>query len=269
MSIEKHMKQRLAMQIEYMGKNFSGWQRQPGQRCVQSELEKALSTIADQPIEVTCSGRTDKGVHSLGQIIHFDTHAQRDLRGWLLGVNSIMPDDVSVSWVQLVPNDFHARFTATARTYRYLILNTLSRSALYSERALWVYHPLDAKKMHNAAQMFLGEQDFSSLRGSDCQSNTPFRNIRKISVTRKQNWIEIEVTANAFLHHMVRNIVGSLLEIGLEKKPTAWIRQMLAAKDRKLAGITAAAHGLYFIKAHYPQQFDLPDELSYSSLFKV
>lgn len=260
--------QRFAMQVEYIGTQFSGWQKQPTRRCVQSELEKALSSIANQKVDTICAGRTDTGVHAIGQVVHFDTTAKRDLRGWLLGVNTLMPKDVSVAWVREVDAEFSARYTATARTYRYFILNTLSRSAVFAERALWNYHDLDANAMHMAAQSFIGEQDFSSVRGSDCQSNTPFRNVHSISVERQQDWVIVEVTANAFLHHMVRNIVGSLLEVGLNKKPIEWIAEMLAKKDRKAAGITAAAHGLYFIKAHYPEKYALP-AVSYSPVLPI
>lgn len=267
MKDENHSMQRYSMQVEYIGTKFSGWQRQPDRRCVQSELEKALSSIANQRIDIVCAGRTDSGVHSLGQIVHFDTSAQRDLRSWLLGVNSLLPEDVSIAWIKDVPNTFHARFSAVARSYRYLILNTLSRSALYANHALWNYHELDAELMHMAAQSFLGEQDFSSIRGADCQSNTPFRNVHEISVARENDWIIIDVKANAFLHHMVRNIVGSLLNVGLGKKPIDWVSDMLSKKDRKAAGVTASAHGLYFLKAHYPEQFMLP-EVSYSPSLK-
>ncbi len=261
--LEQTYRQRYAMQIEYVGSHFSGWQRQPSQRCVQSELEKALSSVANHKVEVVCAGRTDTGVHAIGQIVHFDTCAERELRGWLLGANTLLPDDVSIAWVKPVSAEFHARYSAVARTYRYFILNTLSRSALYAKRALWNYHTLDADKMHQAAQLFLGEQDFSSVRGADCQSKRPFRNVHRISVQRYSDWLVLEVTANAFLHHMVRNIVGSLLEVGRHKRPAEWIAEMLAQKDRKAAGVTAAAHGLYFVRAHYPEKFKLP-EVSYS-----
>jgi len=256
---------RYAMGVEYVGTNFSGWQKQPDQRCVQSELEKILGSIANEEINTICAGRTDTGVHALGQVVHFDTSAQRDQRNWLLGSNTLLPNDISIAWVKQVDAEFHARFGANARSYRYIISNRFARSAVYDKRALWIYKPLDHEAMHIAAQALVGEHDFSSLRGADCQSNTPFRNVHNISVKRNDNWIFVDVTANAFLHHMVRNIVGSLLAVGEGKKPTQWIAEMLAEKDRSAAGVTAAACGLYFMHVFYPPSFGLP-EVSYSPL---
>jgi len=251
--------EKIAMQVEYLGTHSHGWQKQPTVRTLQNELEKVLSKIADHEIQTICAGRTDTGVHAIGQVVHFETTAHREERSWLLGTNTLLPNDISVSWCRKISNDFDARYSALARSYRYYILNALSRSALSTDRAYWNYHSLDSVAMHSAAQYFLGEQDFTSVRGADCQSNTPFRNVQHIQVTRKNHWIIIDIKANAFLHHMVRNIVGCLLEVGLNKQPIDWIQTVLEAKDRKQAGITAPAHGLYFIQAHYPEKYNLPE----------
>jgi len=265
MNSSENKLQRYALGIEYQGSAFSGWQSQPDRRCVQSEIEKALSSIANHKIDTICAGRTDTGVHAFGQTVHFETHAERELRSWLLGVNTLLPNDVSISWVKKVSTDFHARFSATARSYRYFIFNRFARSAVYNDRALWMHHSLEHEAMHQAAQYLIGENDFSSLRGADCQSNTPNRNVHSISVQRNNDWVVVDVKANAFLHHMVRNIVGTLLTVGQGKKSPDWVAEVLATKDRSAAGVTAAACGLYFMQAYYPSSFELP-EVSYDSI---
>jgi len=255
---------RYALGIEYRGTHYCGWQRQEQRQnpvraaSVQSELEKALVRIAGESITTVCAGRTDSGVHGYEQVIHFETHSSRPLKAWILGVNSHLPHDMSVLWAKQVGPDFHARFSATARTYRYVIRNSLERPAIARELATWIFEPLNADAMHIAAQYLLGENDFTSFRGASCQSKTPWRHLDSISVNQKTDWIIIEVKANAFLHHMVRNIVGSLLEVGKGRKPTLWIKDILAARDRNLAGATAPAHGLYLLKVDYPAHFGLP-----------
>ncbi len=251
---------RYALGIEYRGTRYHGWQRQTGhpEPSVQAQLEEALSSIADSPITVICAGRTDSGVHASGQVVHFDTQVQRPLRAWLNGVNTRLPDDIKVLWVQVVPQEFHARFSAQARTYRYFIVNRTIRPALGSELLTWEKRPLDESCMHDAAQQLLGEQDFSAFRGASCQSRTPFRCVESVSVSRYGALVMVEIRANAFLHNMVRNIVGTLLEVGCGNKPPRWIAEVLASRDRRCAGKTAAPSGLYLYRVDYPPSFNLP-----------
>ena len=249
---------RIALGIEYDGTAYNGWQRQKVGLGVQQRVEEALEVVADHPVEVTCAGRTDTGVHATGQVVHFDTPNRRDDRGWLLGANSNLPDDISVTWAQQVSDDFHARFSATGRNYRYCILNRLERSALHRHRAWWVYQPLDADRMHAAAQQLLGEHDFSAFRAAGCRANTPDRNITAIAVVRDGDWITLTVSANAFLQHMVRNITGTLVAIGLGEQSVEWLADVLASQDRKLGGIAAPPHGLTLVSVDYPEDFGLP-----------
>lgn len=247
-----------ALGIEYVGTSFCGWQAQTGMRCVQSEIEKVLSKVANEPIKVTCAGRTDTGVHAIGQVVHFESNSSRNERAWLLGANTQLPKDVSVAWVREVAEDFHARFSAISRTYHYKIINRLARSAVNYERATWIYHSLNEHLMHEAAQHLVGEHDFTSFRTAACQANTPQRNVQSISVERSGDWLLCKVTANAFLHHMVRNIVGSLIMIGQGERPVEWIVSIRDAKDRKIAGPTAPADGLYLHSVNYPAKFLIP-----------
>ena len=249
---------RVALGIEYDGTSYNGWQRQKTGLGVQQRVEEALSVVANQPVEVICAGRTDTGVHASGQVVHFDTDSERTERGWLLGANTNLPDDVNVSWVAPVPDDFHARFSATSRSYRYLILNRLQRSALHRDRAWWVYEPLDAERMHEAAQRLLGEHDFSAFRAAGCQANTAVRTMLDISVSRDGDWITLDVTANAFLQHMVRNIMGTVATVGLGEQSTAWMSEVLESRDRKAGGIAAPAHGLTLVGVAYPEKFGIP-----------
>jgi tRNA pseudouridine38-40 synthase len=249
---------RVALGIEYDGTSYNGWQRQKAGLGVQQRVEEALSVVANQPVEVICAGRTDTGVHASGQVVHFDTDSERSERGWLLGANTNLPDDVNVSWVAPVPDDFHARFSATSRRYRYLILNRLQRSALHRDRAWWVYEPLDAERMHEAAQRLLGEHDFSAFRAAGCQANTAVRTIMNISVGRDGDWITLDVTANAFLQHMVRNIMGTVATVGLGEQSIEWMSEVLDSRDRKTGGIAAPAHGLTLVGVEYPEEFGIP-----------
>ncbi len=252
---------RIAVALEYDGAQFAGWQtQQAGVSSVQETAEAAFSRIAAHPVSLICAGRTDAGVHALGQIAHFDTDALRGERGWVLGANTNLPDSISVRWARAVPQHFHARYSAEARTYRYVVLNRLGRSALAAQRAALIYRPLDAGRMAEAAQLLLGEHDFSAFRAAGCQAHSPIRRLYALAVERYGDQVIIEATANAFLHHMVRNLVGLLLEVGLGKAPPAWAAEVLASRDRTLSAPTAPAEGLYFWKVRYPQAFGLPEE---------
>ena len=249
---------RIALGIEYDGTSYNGWQRQKTGLGVQQRLEEALSLVANEKVDVVCAGRTDTGVHASGQVVHFDTESERTERGWLLGANTNLPEDISVTWVKPVDQDFHARFSAVARSYRYLILNRLERSALHRNRAWWIYEPLDEIPMQAAAQQLLGEHDFSAFRSAACQANTAVRDITAISVSRSGDWLTIDVKANAFLMNMVRNIVGSLAAVGLGEQGVEWISDVLESRDRKAGGITAPPHGLTLVGVDYPESFGIP-----------
>lgn len=249
---------RIALCVEYNGTNYSGWQRQKHVNSVQQELEKALSIVAAHPIEVQCAGRTDSGVHGTGQIVHFDTHSTRKLIAWTMGANANMPKDIAVRWAKEVPDEFHARFTATARRYRYIIFNNAFRPAILCNGVSHYHGELDAVKMHEAGQFLLGENDFSSFRATHCQSRSPWRNIHHLNVSRSGNYVILDIKANAFVHHMVRNIAGSLIEVGRGNQNPDWIEWLLAEKNRALAGATAKPDGLYLVDVDYPEKFELP-----------
>nr|WHW29668.1 putative tRNA pseudouridine(38-40) synthase TruA [uncultured bacterium] len=249
---------RYALCLEYQGNGYFGWQTQEQQPTVQECLESALSSVADHPIRVRAAGRTDTGVHALGQVVHFDTDAIRNERSWILGCNSHLPVTVSVLWVRPVSDDFDARFSAESRTYRYRILNRWIRPAVESTTVCWVRGLLDAASMHAAAQGLLGEHDFEAFRAAGCQANHGIRIVKNVSVLREGNYVELNITANAFLYHMVRNIVGSLLCVGKGLESPDWIVALLKQRDRNSAGATAPAGGLYFVGPTYPQRYDLP-----------
>lgn len=253
---------RIALGIEYDGTDFLGWQRLSHGPTVQGAVEEALSCVADHAVAVTCAGRTDSGVHARCQVVHFDSNAARTSRSWLLGSNSRLPAAVGVRWAVPVADDFHARYGALGRRYRYTILNRQARPALDARYVAWERRPLDAEAMQRASRALLGENDFSAFRTLACQSRTPFRNIRTLQVRRIDDRIEIEIEANAFLHHMVRNIVGSLLPVGRGEKAEDWIGQLLSGRDRSRAGPTASASGLCFVGPLYPASCGLPDEVS-------
>ena len=253
---------RIALGIEYDGTAYLGWQRQSQGPSLQSAFERALSRVADEPIELVCAGRTDTGVHARCQVAHFDTQAVRDARAWVLGCNSLLPADACVRWAVAVADDFHARYGAYARRYRYTIVNRAVRPALESRFATWERQPLDAGSMHLAAQALVGEHDFSAFRTVACQARSPRRRIDEIAVTRAGEHVVLEVRANAFLHHMVRNIVGTLLPIGRGEQPVTWTAALLAGRDRTLAGPTAPPTGLVFIGPLFPRACGLPDEAS-------
>jgi tRNA pseudouridine38-40 synthase len=251
---------RIALGLEYDGSRYRGWQIQTDALSVQGEVEKALSFVAAHPVAVVTAGRTDTGVHAAMQVVHFDARVDRSERSWALGANSTLPRDISAVWARAVPDDFHARFSALARSYRYIIQNRSSRPALQRERACWVREPLDAARMHEAAQQFRGEHDFSSFRAAECQSHSPIRRLESIAVTRKGEYLAIDVTANAFLHHMVRNIAGVLIAVGCGDQPVDWVGTVLAARDRRVGGVTSAPQGLYLVGVRYAPEFALPSE---------
>ncbi len=258
---------RYALGVEYDGSEFRGWQRlgphgEPGEPTVQAALELALSSVANAPIEVTCAGRTDAGVHGQCQVVHFDSDAPRDPRSWTLGTTTRLPPSVCVRWCVPVADDFHARFSARARRYRYRILNRAVRPALERHMLGWERLPLDADAMHRAAQSLLGEHDFNAFRTVHCQAPHARRDLQAISVVRGGKQVTVEVQANAFLHHMVRNIVGSLLMVGRGERPESWIAELLAGRDRSLAGPTAQAEGLVFLGPLYPPVCGLPPEVT-------
>ena len=255
---------RIALGIEYDGTDFSGWQRLKTDASVQGALEQALSKVAAHPIEVSCAGRTDAGVHGRCQVVHFDTEAQRDMRGWMLGACSNLPGSVAVLWAQPVLESFHARYAARSRRYRYHILNRPVRAALDARYVTWERLPLDAERMHIAAQALLGEHDFSAFRALSCQAAHPRRTVLAVSVGRQGEQVFVDIEANAFLHHMVRNVVGSLLMIGRGEQRVAWMAGLLAGCDRQVAGPTAAASGLTFIGPRYERHWGLPAEVCLS-----
>jgi tRNA pseudouridine38-40 synthase len=250
---------RIALGVEYDGSGYFGWQKQAEVDSVQGQLERALSVVANESIELQCAGRTDAGVHATGQVVHFDTNAVRNTGAWTLGVNANLPDNIAVRWMKEVSPEFHARFSATARRYRYIIYNHNLRPGIMRHGVSHYHGELDVEKMHQAAQYLLGENDFTSFRAVQCQSKTPFRNLHRISVSRQGLYVIVDVEANAFLHHMVRNIVGSLLEVGLGNQPLDWLGQLLAMKDRTRAAATAKPQGLYLVHVTYPAHFGLPE----------
>lgn len=251
---------RYALGIEYDGSAYMGFQRQRHGRSIQAELERALSRIADAEITVHCAGRTDAGVHATGQVIHFDSPVPRPERAWILGANSHLPDDIAVFWAVPVEQRFHARYCACARRYRYTIVNRPYRPALAARQQAWVREPLDVSAMQAAATHLLGRHDFTSFRSVACQAKSAVKTITELSLVRSGDLIMVDVQADAFLHHMVRNIVGSLLPIGRGEWPVERMAELLEARDRSLAGITAPAHGLCLTRAFYPEGFGLPAE---------
>jgi len=249
---------RIALGIEYDGSRFLGWQTQPGGGAVQDALESALASIAGESVAVTCAGRTDRGVHARAQVVHFDTEASRPLSAWVRGVNAFLPDAVAVLWAQEVSDDFHARFSARMRTYRYVLLNRPVRPAIAARHAGWFHLPLDLGRMNEAAALLVGEHDFTSFRSSECQAKSPIRTLASLTVERSGERIDFVVRANAFLHHMVRNIVGTLVHVGKGKQPPAWAKLVLDACDRSRAAPTFAAEGLYLEAVQYEAHWGLP-----------
>lgn len=250
---------RYAVGVEYDGTAFHGWQIQSGVRTVQEQLQQALTSVANHPITVQCAGRTDTGVHAIGQVVHFDSDAIRSNRNWLLGTNVNLPEDVNINWIIPVSNDFHARFSATKRSYKYVIYNGDSRSSIWRHRAVWERRELFLQRMQKAAEPLIGTHDFSSFRAVACQAKSPVRSLTQLELRREGEIITIELTANAFLHHMVRNIAGVLMTIGRGDMPVDWASEVLEHRDRTLGGVTAPPQGLYLTSVGYPSEFGLPE----------
>jgi tRNA pseudouridine38-40 synthase len=259
-------KTRMVLGLEYDGSGFCGWQWQRNQRSVQQLVETALSKVSNHPVSVQCAGRTDTGVHALEQVVHFDTFVERDFNAWLRGGNSNLPDDIRISWVKPAIGDFHARYSAIARFYRYIILNRSIKSALLRKQVTNCYLPLDAERMHIAAQYLIGKHDFTSYRAQGCQSKSPCRIMYFIDVYREGDKVIIDVCANAFLHHMVRNIAGVLIDIGAGKQPVDWTQQVLDLKCRKLGGVTAPPDGLYLGAVYYPDCYQIAKHAVFNKL---
>ncbi|SET25344.1 tRNA pseudouridine38-40 synthase [Marinobacter segnicrescens] len=250
---------RVALALEYDGAAYHGWQKQKsGVPSVEEELVRAVSKVANEPVELVCAGRTDAGVHGSYQLVHFDTNAVRDLRSWVMGINTALPPSIVVHWAGNTPEPFHARFSAVYRRYRYVIFNGPVRPALLARQLSWTFRPLDEKAMQEGARQLEGEHDFSSFRAAGCQSRSPWRFVEFVRVCRRGDFVVIDVQANAFLHHMVRNFAGALMAVGQGKYPPQWVAEVLAGKDRRMAGITAPAAGLYLVDVGYPAEFGIP-----------
>lgn len=258
---------RIALRVEYDGRNFAGWERQPGTRTVQAELEQALSRVAAHRIRTTCAGRTDAGVHAHGQVVHFDSTSTRSARSWVFGANANLPRDVSATWAGSVESTFHARFSARSRHYQYIILNRSVRTALLRGRVTWACQRLDESAMQAAADYLLGEHDFSAYRALACQARNPVRTIYRLDVRRYGEVLLIDVVANGFLHHMVRNIVGVLMAVGMGKNEPKWANEVMESRDRTRGGITASPEGLYLLGVDYPLHFGIPRVLPAGGLW--
>lgn len=249
---------RYAAGVEYDGSRYAGWQIQPHAPSVQAAVETALGHVANHPVRTVCAGRTDSGVHALGQVVHFDSPAQRSPRAWVFGANSRLPADISLGWACQVPEGFHARYSAIRRRYRYLIYDQPARSALCAGRAAVSRYRLDAPAMHAAAQLLIGEHDFSAFRAAACQSRSPWRRLERLEFSRRGPLVVMDITANAFLHHMVRNLAGTLMQVGRGLQSLDWPQRVLEDGVRARAGATAAACGLYLIAVSYPDEYALP-----------
>lgn len=249
---------RIVLGIEYDGSRFHGWQTQPDGNTVQDVLETALQQIAAAPVAVTCAGRTDAGVHARRQVVHFDVEVERPDSAWVRGVNALLPDSVAVLWARRVPTEFHARYSALARSYRYVLITRPVRPALAAHYAGWTHAPLDTESMRQASLCLVGEHDFSSFRSSECQAKSPVRSLHDITIERAGERIDLLFSANAFLHHMVRNLVGALVQVGKGAQPPHWLRQVLEARDRRLAAQTATPQGLYLESVRYDLRWELP-----------
>lgn len=249
---------RVALGLCYRGTHYRGWQSQPGGQTVQDALEAALSRFAAEPIRTVCAGRTDTGVHGLNQVVHFDTERERDAFSWVRGPNTYLPPDVAVQWSRFVPDSFHARNAAVGRRYAYVLLESAVRPAIESGACGWMFRPLDLAAMQGGAQHLLGEHDFSAFRSAECQALSPVKIIREISIRRHGAYWRFEFEASAFLHHMIRNIMGCLIAIGTGAKPAGWMQEVLVGRNRQMAAPTFAAAGLYFLGPRYDAAFDIP-----------
>ncbi|MBV6303294.1 tRNA pseudouridine(38-40) synthase TruA [Candidimonas humi] len=260
---------RMALGVSYDGASWHGWQTQPGGQTVQDALEAALSEFLAEPASTICAGRTDTGVHALGQVVHLDTVAQRRDESWVRGLNALLPSSIAVQWAQVVPDDFHARFSALSRSYIYILRNARVRSPLAHGRVGWVARPLAMEPMAQAAAHLLGEHDFSSFRSSQCQAASPVRTLHALDIERRGDYFIFTLRANAFLHHMVRNLIGALVYIGLGRQPADWMLDLLAQKDRRLAAPTFAPDGLYFAQVEYPARHGLPASSAQDALARI
>jgi tRNA pseudouridine38-40 synthase len=249
---------RIALGVEYDGSGYCGWQTQPSGCAVQDVLDAALSGIAAHRVQSQCAGRTDAGVHALGQVVHFDSEAARSLTAWVRGVNTLLPDSVAVLWAREVGAEFHARYSARGRTYQYLLLNRPERPGLHAGRVGWHHRPLDVERMRAAVAPLLGRHDFSAFRAAECQARSPVKELRQAAIERRGELLLFEFAADAFLHHMVRNLVGTLVKIGDGSRPVEWMRQLLQGRDREVAAPTSAAGGLYLTGVEYEAQWHLP-----------
>ncbi|MEZ2721044.1 tRNA pseudouridine(38-40) synthase TruA [Paenalcaligenes hominis] len=252
----------MALGLCYDGSMWHGWQTQPSGRTVQDQIEKALQQFLAHPLSTICAGRTDAGVHALNQVVHLDTHAKRAPESWVRGLNALLPASISVQWAQTVPNHFHARFSAQRRRYVYVLRNERVRSPLVHQRVGWVFQPLDYAAMQDAAQRLLGTHDFSAFRSAECQAASPVRTLMQLVIHHHAPWFVFEFEANAFLHHMIRNVMGALVYIGMGRQPSTWVDELLLHKDRKRAAPTFAADGLYLAGVDYDQEFALPSSSS-------
>ncbi|MDH0290952.1 tRNA pseudouridine(38-40) synthase TruA [Pseudomonas sp. GD04087] len=251
---------RIALGVEFKGSRYRGWQRQEnGVPTVQGALEKALSRVADHPVSLMCAGRTDALVHASGQVVHFDTTAERSLIAWVMGTNANLPNDISVTWAKVMPAHFHARFSAMARRYRYVIYNDQIRPAHMAEEVTWNHRPLDASRMREASRALVGAHDFTSFRAVQCQAKSPVKTVHHLEVIEHGRFIVLDIRANAFLHHMVRNFAGVLMTIGAGERPVEWAAEVLEARDRRAGGVTAHPYGLYLVRVEYPEEFVLPE----------
>ena len=249
---------KVAAGIEYDGSGFNGWQFQDNGVSVQEKVEQAFGFVADHPVRVVCAGRTDTGVHALEQVVHFETTSRRSERSWVFGANANLPKSVAVIWAREVDESFHARFSAQARRYRYVIFNRHVRPTFLAYRVTWDHRPLDVERMAQAAACLVGEHDFNAYRASACQAKSPVRTVHRLTVSRKDDLVIIDIQANAFLHHMVRNIAGVLMAIGAGEQSVSWSQQVLESRERALGGVTAPPYGLYLVNVEYGPQFDLP-----------
>lgn len=256
------MSARLALGVSYRGTAYHGWQSQPDGCTVQDHLERALSTFADAPVVTVCAGRTDSGVHGLNQVVHLDAPVDRDPFSWVRGSNRYLPTDIALQWCQPVPDDFHARNSARGRRYRFVILESPVRPAIEAGVCGWVFAPLDGERMQAAAAHLLGEHDFSSFRAAECQAKSPVKTLRRIEVSRRGAYWRLDFDASAFLHHMVRNIVGCLVAVGQGRQPSGWMAEVLAARDRDAAAPTFPAAGLYFVGPYYDAALGLPEHVA-------
>ncbi|MDP2804326.1 MAG: tRNA pseudouridine(38-40) synthase TruA [Gallionellaceae bacterium] len=249
---------RIALGVEYDGSEFNGWQSQPDGRTVQDNLQLAISQIASEKISIIAAGRTDTGVHALEQVIHFDTQSNRPLSAWVRGVSALLPKSIAVLWAHVIPEEFHARFSAQARSYQYVLINRPTRSAVHHGKVGWYHAPLEVNAMREGAQHLLGEHDFSSFRAAECQAKSPVKNLAQLDIHQQGETIIFDLTANAFLHHMVRNIIGCLVYVGNGQRKPEWMREVLLARERKFAAPTFSPDGLYLRHIQYETKWQLP-----------